>query len=124
MDPTLRHELRTLLASLLAVAREHPEIFDTDVRERMFEAVYHGFLKPQADFVLPSSFGMFSDEANQQVKEALGLYIQNAGARAEEIGMVDPNERLAAFQDDEVEVEDMEEGTLAPDDFFGWAGTI
>jgi len=124
MDSILRSELLALLESLVTVAHKHNEIFDTEVREMMFEAVHDGFLKPQPSFVLAKRSGMFSDEGNQEVREALGRYIECAGARATAIGMFDPNERLAAFQDEEVQADDHEGGTLEQEDFFGWAETI
>ena len=122
-DDELRKALEDLLKELVAVSKDHGEIFDTDVRERMFDAVYDGFLKPKEHYASPGSFGMFSDEGNQRVKAALENYIKRANARAEEIGLSDPNERLAAFQDTEFSVGEGED-TIMFDDFFGWLESI
>jgi hypothetical protein len=122
-DNELRKALEDLLKELLAINKDHGEILDTDVREQMLDAVYNGFLKPKEHFVMPDRFGMFSDEGNQRVKAALESYIKRANQRAEEIGLSDPNERLAAFQDTEFLVGEGED-TIMFDDFFGWLESI
>src|SRR5215475_2425259 len=122
-DDELRKALEDLLKELVAVSKDHGEIFDTDVREQMFDAVYDGFLKPKEHYAPPENFGMFSDEGNQRVKAALENYIKRANARAEEIGLSDPNERLAAFQDTEFSIGEGED-TVMFDDFFGWLESI
>jgi hypothetical protein len=120
-DSELRRALEDLLEELLAISKDNVEIFDTDIREQMHEAVYDGFLKPKEHFVTPDEFGMFSEEANKQIKAALEKYIKRANDRSEKIGLSDPNERLSAFQDGDVTVG--EEG-VTPDEFFGWAESI
>jgi hypothetical protein len=122
-DSELRKALEDLLKELLIVSNDNGEIFDTDVREQMFEAVYNGFLKPKEHFVTPDKFGMYSEEANRQIKAALEKYIKRANERAVKIGLSDPNERLAAFQDRDALIGEGED-TMLSDDFFGWAESI
>ena len=33
---------------------------DIDVREKMLDAIYKGFIKPRSDYTLPTKFGMFT----------------------------------------------------------------
>lgn len=108
--------LKKLLDDLALVAEENEEIFDTDVREQMFDAVYYGFIKPKSDFKLPAKFGMFTDAGNRQVKAALSDFIIRAAEKADELGLT-AGERLAAFQNDEVTGGDEE---FTSDDFFGY----
>jgi hypothetical protein len=90
--------LLDLLNALAAIGNEHEELFDSEVRERMGNAVFHGFVKPVSDFVVPEDLGMFSAEANARVKRALETYIAAARQEAESLGLVTFHQRLAAFQ--------------------------
>lgn len=112
--------LKQVMEELEVIGQEHDELYDTDIRENLFEAVCAGFLKPQAGYRLPDDFGMASEEANRRVKAALQRYIQAANERAVELGLTTPNQRLAAFQNGKVCTD---EGQY-PDDFFGWAESI
>ena len=120
-DEVLRVALRELLEELEAVGAAHEELYDTDVREQMFEAVLRSFLKPEPGYALPSEFGMFDQDANAAVRKALAGYISKATARAAGIGMQAPAARLAAFQDAGVKTRGEEQ---SPDNFFGWAESI
>jgi hypothetical protein len=112
--------LKQLLEELELVGEDHEELYDTDVRERMSDAICNGFLKPKAGYLLIDDFGMYSGEANCQIKAAIDRYIRAANERAEEIGLTAPNQRLTAFQNQEV----CTDGEQYPDDFFGWTETI
>ena len=118
-DPNqkLAAHLKALLESLARVAKTHDELYDTDVREQMFEAVFKAFIHPEPGYVLPDEFGMFSAEANAQVKTALQNYVTQARQTEEKLHITAPEERLDTFQNPEV-CTDADE--LYPDDFFGW----
>ena len=109
--------LRQLLNRLERIGETHEEVFDTDVREAMAEAVFRGFIKPERGFALPDDFAMFQPEGNRAVREALVEYITAANARAAGLGLTAFADRLAAFQDGSVE---SKAGSYY-DDFFGWA---
>src|SRR5262245_27167735 len=99
VDDELRAALLELLESLEALGLEHEELYDSDVREQMSEAVHRGFIEPEPGYELPEEFGMFEPEGNAQVRAAISRYIVRAAARAAAIGLPEPNARLAAFQD-------------------------
>jgi len=120
-DRELRAALKQLLERLEVVGTTHEELYDTDVREQLFDAVLRSYLRPEPGYEFPETFGMFEPEGNAAVRSALLEYVKRAGARAAEIGVTDPTARLAAFQDSDVETK---EGGAAPDEFFGWAESI
>jgi hypothetical protein len=89
--------LRELLERLSVIEADHSGLTDTEVAEKLTEAVYQGFLKPAPGYQLPDHFGMTSAAADQRVKEALGEFLARARPLAEEQGMTF-HQRLAAFQ--------------------------
>ena len=40
----MKDTLKKLLDTLDSISEEHEEVTDTDVRDQMYEAVYHGFI--------------------------------------------------------------------------------
>lgn len=115
-EPTMKKLLQALLDDMSAIAEQHGEVFDTDVKEQMGQAIDHEFIAPLKDYVLPDEFGMFEAEGNAAVKAALAKFIAAAEATARKQGLLTRNERLAAFQDIDVRTTD---GEYAYDDFFG-----
>lgn len=69
--------LSALLDALEEIAEDHAELFDTDVREHMWECVERRFIRLQADYQIPAEFGMFSDEANARLRAALEHHLGN-----------------------------------------------
>jgi hypothetical protein len=98
----MKRALKELLDALDAVADVHEEIHDTDVRERMSEAIGLGFVDPASGSGWDRDLGMFSSEGNLAVAEALRRFISAASAKAESQGLGTPAERMAALQDHEV----------------------
>ena len=119
MSAELQDALKTLLDRLNAVSENHGEIFDTDVREQMFDAVYLSVLKPRPGYTLPERFGMYEPEGNQAVREALEAYAQQVLPLFEQLQFT-PQQRLEAFQDAGATTPD----GLTPDEFFGYLETI
>lgn len=109
--------LKTLMEELERIGRTHGELYDTDVREQMTEAVMKSFIAPETGYILPERYGLFEEEGNARVREAIEAYVTGVRQSAERIGLASPVERLAAFQDQEVHTDDEEQ---YPDDFFGW----
>jgi hypothetical protein len=109
--------LRNLLDALDVVGVAHGEIYDTVCREKMSDPIFFLFIKPQADYVISDDFGLNTDDANRQVKAAITRYIQDASEHAHKVGFNEFHQRLAAFQNGDVE------STIARnyfDDYFGW----
>ncbi|HBI44607.1 MAG TPA: hypothetical protein DDY78_17420 [Planctomycetales bacterium] len=109
--------LLELLNRLDSVEEIHPEVSDSDVREAMGNAVFFGFIKPDADFVLPDVYAMYTADGNRRVKEALVPYLDAAPSIALTLGITTFHGRLAVFQNDEVK----SVGGNYYDDYFGWS---
>ena len=75
--------LLELLNRLEAIGQKHEEIYDSEVRDQMREAVHDGLLDLVPDYKLPYTFGLGSDEGNRSVRETLGSYIETAKAKAQ-----------------------------------------
>ena len=70
--------LRMLLNRLEAIGKDYEELFDSDVRQKMSNAIMEGFVRAKPGFVLPREFGLFTPEANAAVRTALAEYIAAA----------------------------------------------
>jgi len=70
-QPVAWSSMASLLEDLEKIGDEHPEIYDTDVRERMWTVVERVLIKGETGFVIPADLGMFSDEANQRLRAVL-----------------------------------------------------
>jgi hypothetical protein len=108
--------LRQLLNQLERIGHDHGELYDSVCRERMSDAVFDGFIRPQAGFSVPGDFGLHSREANDAVGKALSTFIEHANRHAADVGMSSFEQRLAAFQNGDIMSE--VEGNYY-DDFFG-----
>jgi hypothetical protein len=109
--------LRDLLNRLGQVGEHHEEIYDTECRDRMSNAVFDGFIRRLDGFVLPSDFGLYSPDANARVREALATYIAEASVQAPALQLRSFHERLSAFQNGDVK----SNGGDYFDDFFGYS---
>ena len=120
--------LKQLLDRLEEIAVEHEELFDSDVRQSMSNAILDGFVRNREGFEIPNEFGMFTSEGNSVVKTAIINYIGMANRKAENIGISSFHSRLSALQDDSVcsfDGNDYDEflGHSQPE-FFDEAGTV
>lgn len=111
--------LKQLLNDLEAIGMEHMEVEDTDVRGQMYAAVYHGFIEQTPDYQLPEVFGMFEEEGNVAVREALAHFLSAAVLEATHLGLAGPEARFRAFENSRI----TSEGGKPYDDFFGSAET-
>jgi len=112
----MKEALKQLLNALDKLAEGgHDEVMDTDVRERMHEAVYKKLVEPQPDYQIPDEFGMFSPEGNKKVKAILTQFFSHPEF-AEAKMLPTSKARLEAFQD--MEVESAEGNTY--DEYFGY----
>ncbi len=107
----MKEALKKLLNRLDAIARDHAEIGDTDVREQMFDAVYHGLIAREDGYELPGEFGMYAPEGNAAVRAALAEFM----AKAQAAGPGTPEGRFEAFQNAEVQ----SDAGHAYDEYFG-----
>ena len=109
--------LLELLEALEEIGRSHEEVYDSDCRERMGDAVFHFFIAPSPRYELPKDFGLCSDDANQRVRAALSRYVESARELAAKLGLAF-HARLAAFQNSDVRTS---RGREQFDAFFGWS---
>ena len=96
----MRNALKRLLDRLDAIGVEHEELFDSDVRQRMSNAVLDGFVRNRQKYNVPHDFGMFSTEANAAVMGAIAEFIVTAKRTADELQIKSFGcNPLAAFRD-------------------------
>jgi hypothetical protein len=109
--------LLQLLQDLELVSEDHGEVYDSDVREQMRAVITNGLVRQVSGYAIPESFGMFSDEGDRLVKQALERYLAAAKQQVAERGLTNLCDRLAAFQNEDV----VTPSGLYYDDFFGWS---
>ena len=105
-----------LLDDLAEVAADHPELLDTDVRERMWDVVEQQLIRQAGDVQVPHDLGMFSTEANARLQ----VVLQENLIRLREVFNVfdldNEAKRLASFHNPKVTSSG---GRYHVDDFFG-----
>jgi hypothetical protein len=113
----MKTALKRLLDDLDEISERHEEVGDTDVREQMYVAIRKGFIMPEAGYVVPSSFGMFSWSGNRRVRVAIARFLADPELASVSKACQTPHARLDWFQDGEVR---SNTGTVY-DEFFGYA---
>ncbi len=96
--------LLKLLKTLESLGDVHEELYDSEVRERIGNAIMDGFVRNLPGYFVPRDLGMFSDEANCLVQHALEDYISLANHLCREKGITKFHDRLAAFQNRDARV--------------------
>jgi hypothetical protein len=74
----MREALIQFLDTLESIGVDHEEVYDTDVRERLGEAIERNLIAPSGSVDVPAKLGMFSDEADERVAAALHRYLTDA----------------------------------------------
>jgi hypothetical protein len=114
--------LLTLLSRLEAVGDRNEFLYDSVVRQRMGDAIFHGFIKAEPGFVLPREFNhRMSDADYRLVRDAIGEFIEKARALAGSAALDTFHKRLAAFQNCEVRTPVKKNDT---EDLFGWSDPV
>jgi hypothetical protein len=108
--------LSGLLDALEEVAEQHEEIFDTDVRERMWEVIQHRYLRLEPGFAIPADLGLFSNAGNRRLREALEHHLRNLVAVADVFALDTEDKRLRTISNPAVTSEPR---GYRFDDFFG-----
>lgn len=107
--------LRKLLERLEAIAEDHEELYDSDVRQLMSNAIVDGFVRARNEHVIPDDFGMHSAQANAGVRSALDEFVFAANEKASELGIASFHGRLAVVQNGGVRTQQGNDY----EDFFG-----
>lgn len=95
----MKTALKELLDALDQVCEQHEELGDTDVRERMAEAIEKAFALKEPGYRLPRRFGMFSRQGDAKVRAALVAFLMHPEVALATRTLETPEARLAAFQD-------------------------
>jgi hypothetical protein len=111
----IMNAIKTLLNDFESIWSIHREVDDTDVREQTYRVVFLGFIDQDPDFTLPDEFGMFEEEGNQGVKEALAKFLPAAVSEAKKLGLRTPEQRFDVFENGRI----TSDGGKPTDDFFG-----
>ena len=98
----MKDALRELLNSLDDIGADNEEIYDSDVRQLMSNAIMESFVRHRESYVIPDKFGMFSDTANAAVKKALTRFVDRANREAPSLSLNTFHARLEALQDNSV----------------------
>ena len=65
----IKVHLKRLLTALDAIAAKDDDITDTEVRERLYKAVYNGFIVQTPGYTLPSYYSLYKvKECNEMVE--------------------------------------------------------
>ena len=104
-----------LLEDLEQLGEAHEELYDTDVRERMWVLVEDMLIKQSKSVEVPDELGMFSAAANQQLKQILTFNLKRLRDVFAIFGADTENKRLASFLNQRLHTE---KGHCV-EDFFG-----
>src|SRR6266496_4397208 len=99
----IKRALKQFLTALDKIYARHGELGDTAVRDKMFAAILKSFIKPEKAYTLPMRFGMFNEQADILVHAAIQRFLSHPEVVAARRLLRSPEERLNAFQDDDVE---------------------
>ena len=113
----IKKALRQLLDAFDKTFEKHEEIGDTDVREKMLEAIHFGFIKPKQSYKLPTKFGMFSEPADKLVHAAIQKFLRHPEVLAARKLLKTPEDRMVAFQDYDVETRE----STSVSEYFGYS---
>jgi hypothetical protein len=94
--------LKQFLVALDRIEDKHDELGDTDVREQIYNAVHRAFINPLNGYILPSTFGMFSEQGNLLVQSAIQRFLEHPQVLEASKTLREPEDRLNAFQDSNV----------------------
>ncbi|MCE9609195.1 MAG: hypothetical protein K8R23_03095 [Chthoniobacter sp.] len=113
--PAVHAALTNLAAKMSDIENEHEEITDTDIRERMFDVIFQGFIYRTPKYQAPQFYNTDSRKANKLVRKALTEFVAQANPAADAAGLDTPQKRLDAFNADP---------DLTLDEYFGYMETL
>ncbi len=111
----MREPLVRFLEALEAIGVEHGEVYDTDVRERMADAVEQRLITRSRQGELSDDFGMFSPEGNRLVRDAVASYLAEAGPIADALNLDEAARRASVWDAEAASTKGM-----PVDEFLGW----
>lgn len=108
--------LKMLARQLRSLSDKFPEMTDTDIRERTWDALVHAHFHRTPGYSMPHGFNLDSPEAEGKVRAVLTAFVARANLLADAEGLDAPEKRHAAFNAAPPELE--------LDEFFGWSETL
>jgi hypothetical protein len=91
--------LGALLDALEQIGEAHPEFYDTDVRERIWNVVERRYVRLEHDYAIPEDLGLYSEDGNRELRAALEHHLRTLAVEAEARGLGTQAARLGALQD-------------------------
>lgn len=95
--PVAWSAMASLLDDLDDIAAEHEELFDTDVRERLWAVVEEALIKGRSQTPVPQRFGMLTEEGDQRVRRAMEQHVARLRDVFETFGLDTPERRRKSF---------------------------
>ena len=74
--PVAWSSMAGFLEDIEKIGDQHPELFDTDVREQMWAVVERVLIKKSTAVEVPDDLGMFTSIGNKRLKDALEFNLQ------------------------------------------------
>lgn len=71
----IRECLLRLLNDFEQIGDEHEELFDSEVREQVGNALMEAFVRRTEDFAVPTNLGMFGEAGNSMVQSAIIRFV-------------------------------------------------
>jgi len=115
MNDQMRELLVGFLDVLEAIAIDHEELYDTDVRERLAEVIERALVMNSDPAEVPEELGMFTDDGNRRVSAALAMYLASARGQANALGLDAPARRAAVW-----DAHAASSNGTPVDEFLGW----
>jgi len=115
MSTAMRDPLVRLLDAMESIGTSHEEIYDTDVRERVADAIERHLVTPSRSLAVPEDLGMFSDEGNELLRSAVERYLGEAMPIADALDLDEATRRSAIW-----DAEATSSSGLTVDEFLGW----
>ncbi len=101
MNP-IRVCLVELLTALEQIGDDHGEVFDSEAREQVGNALMEAFVRQSNNYDIPATLGMLTDNGNRRVRAAVIQFIDCAIPICDGKDLICFHDRLKWMQDDAV----------------------
>ncbi len=103
------------LEDLERLGEEHGELYDTDVRERLWTVVESALIEQRRGYEIPAELGMFTPEANARLAAVLRENVARLRSVFATFQLETPRQRRASFTNPALHTE----SGRTVDEFFG-----
>ena len=109
--------LLQLLEALEDISHQDQSLFNSVVRQAMGNALVDGFARMKSGYIMPSSFGLATLQADCQVRDVIERYLGVVRALAAQQGLTTFHQRLAALQNTSIKTDEGND----QEEFFGYS---